>query len=221
VVRSDGGIFGLGCKRVGTWQLEPGWQIRGGVPSKGWVLSGTPKHPLEKVVCLYSIVDRTSHQVLSGWPMRKSPCGANLELAVGSGALCFNLFSENTNGTLHCRAVDSGMEIPVPGQVRGYQLEQAAISSARVVAEKWEEDRGPWWALPLTWWVPVPGYPVLPIKAAAFDLRSRRLIASWKPRIQGSRNSYVVEPYQRALSSSGEFLAESGDGVLELYSFPR
>jgi hypothetical protein len=216
VVRSDGGIFDLGCKRVDTWQLEQGWQVNAVAPSKGWVLQWNAEGPLAGVVCLYSIVDRTLHQELNGWPTRQSPCGVNMKLAVGAGALCFNLYSENTNGTLHCRAVDGGLEIPVPKQVRRYQMAQAATSSARVVAEKWEEDRGPWWALLLMWWVPVPGYPLVPIKGAAFDLRSRRLLSSWKPRIQDSGSPYVA-----ALSSGGEFLAESGDGVLELYNFPR
>jgi|SRR5579863_374767 len=220
VVRSDGGIFDLGCKRVDTWQLEQGWQVNAVAASKGWILQWNTEGPLASAVCLYSIVDRTSHQVLI-WPTQKSPCGANMKLALGAGALCLNVYNENTNGSLHCRAVEGGKEIPVPSQVRGYQLEQAATSSARVVAEKWEEDRGPWWALLLMWWVPVPGYPVLPVKAATFDLRSKRRIASWKPRTQSPRNSYIVKPYHCALSSGGELLAESGDGVLELYSLAR
>jgi hypothetical protein len=220
VVRSDGGIFDLGCKRVDTWQLEQSWEINAVAASKGWILQWNTEGPLASVVCLYSIVDRTSHQVLI-WPTQKSPCGANLKLAVGAGAFCLNFYNENTNGSLHCRPVEGGKEIPVPSQVRGYQLEQAATSSARVVAEKWEEDRGPGWALLLTWWVPVPGYPVLPIKGAVFDLRSKRLIASWKPRTQSPTNSYFVRPYHYALSTAGHLLAESGDGVLELYSFPR
>jgi hypothetical protein len=220
VVRWDGRIVDLTCKQVGTWPLEPGWQISAVAPSKGWILQWHNEGPREKVVCQYSIVDRTSHEALMGWPSRESPCGANMKLSVGAGAVCSSLYSENiANSRLHCQAVDGRMEIPVPKQVRGYVLEQAATSSARVVVEKWEYDRDPWWELLLTWWVPDPGGPPLPRQRAAFDLGSGRLIASWKPRIQDSRSPHGEDwPYHFALSASGDFLAEGGDGVLELYS---
>jgi hypothetical protein len=142
-------------------------------------------------------------------------------LAVGAEAWCFSLHGQNItkNGKLHCRAINGGKEIPVPKQVRDYELTQAATSSARVVVEKWEYDRSsPWWTWPLTWWVPYPGSPPLPRRRVVFDIRSGNWISSWKPRVQDSRSPYIVDhPYHCALSTSGDFLAESGDGGLELY----
>jgi hypothetical protein len=66
--------------------------------------------------------------------------------------------------------------------------------------------------------VAFPGSPPLPRRRVVFDIRSGNWISSWKPRIQESRSPYIVDhPYHCALSTSGEFLAESGDGGLELY----
>jgi hypothetical protein len=134
---------------------------------------------------------------------------------VGAQALCFDV-----DQNLHCRAIDGAKEIRVSKQARGYQLNQTAISSARVVADRWEYDHDPWWSLLLTWWVPDPGSPPLPRSRAVFDLRSQTWISSWKPRIQDARSPYITDhPYHCALSSSGEFLAESGDGGVTLYRF--
>jgi hypothetical protein len=138
-------------------------------------------------------------------------------LAVGANAWCFSLHDQNdlNRGKLHCREPDGGTEIPIPKRVRGFQVSQAATSSGRVVAEKWEQYQLPWWS---RWWVPVPGWPALPVQRVVFDLRSGNMIASWKPRIQDSTSPYIADhPYHSALSASGELLAESGDGRLELY----
>ena len=71
-------------------------------------------------------------------------------------------------------------------------------------------------------WIPNPGSPPFPRSRAVFDLRSQTWISSWKPRIQDSRSPYTTDhPYHCALSSSGEFLAESGDGSVTLYRFAQ
>jgi hypothetical protein len=213
VVRRDGKIFDLGCRQVGNRQVELGWPISALAASKGWVLKSHSEGPRQQVVCQDSIVDLASNQPLRGWPTRKASCAANLTLAVGAEALCFNL-----DRRLHCRAVDGAREIPVPKQLRNYVLSQAASSSARVVAERWEADHFSWWETLLFWWVPYPGFPALPRQAMAFDLRSGTVISSWKPRIQDSRSPHIEDwPYHLALSARGELLGESGDGVLELY----
>ena len=219
VVRSNTGeIFDLTCKQVGKWPLDPNSQIAAIAASKGWVLLWRTKGRPQHTVCESSIVDRGSQQSPSGWPGRKLPCVSTM-LAVGADAVCSSLDGANiTKGKLHCWAINGGMEIPVQKQARGYVLNQAATSSTRVVADKWEYDRDPWWDTLLFWWVPVPGFPPLPRRRAIFDLRSGNWISSWKPRIQGSRSPYIVDhPYHCALSTGGEFLAETGDGGLELY----
>jgi len=221
VVRRDGEIVDMACNQVGTWRVQPTWQIRAVAVSKGWVLLWHSEGPREKTVCQYSIVDLTSHLALSGWPTRKVPfpCGAG-GIAVGAEAFCFSLHSQNVfdNGKLHCRAINGGMEIPVPKQVRDYGLRLAADSSSRIVVEKWELDHDPWWALLWTWWAPDPGTPALPRRRVAFDLRSGSLISSWKPWIQSYTSAHVEDwPSPCALSAGGEFLSESGDGGLELY----
>jgi hypothetical protein len=215
VVRSNTGeILDLACKLVGMWQLAPTWQISAVAASKGWILLWHTEGPREKVIYQYSLADRASHQSLSGWPMRKvpSPSGGAM-LAVGAEALCFSLHEQNDfeNGKLRCREIHGGTEIPILKQLQAYKLTEAASSSARVVAEKWEQYHLPWWEF----WVPIPGYPALPVRRVVFDLRSGNLIASWKPRIQDSRRPN--HPYHCALSASGEYLAESGDGSVELY----
>jgi hypothetical protein len=135
-------------------------------------------------------------------------------LAEGAEALCLD------NGELHCPAINGGREIPIPRQVRDYELSETAGSSPRVIADKWRHDREPWWAELLTWWLwsPIEEGPAYPRQRVVFDLRSGKLITSWKPRIQHSTSPYVQDrPYLCALSANGEFLAESGDGTLELY----
>ncbi len=219
VVRSTGEILDLACKLVGMWQLSPTWQISAVAASRSWVLLWHTEGPRQKIIYQYSLVDRASHQSLSGWPMRKVPGpSGGATLAVGAEAFCFNLHAQNDlrHGKLHCREINSDTEISVPKQVRAYQLTAAAASSARVIAERWEQDHLPWWE----WWVPFPGWPALPVRRVVFDLRSGNVIASWKPRIQDSRSPYIADhPYHCALSASGEYLAESGDGSIELYRF--
>jgi len=218
VVRSNTGeILDLACKLVSVWQLAPTWQIGAVAASKGWVFLWHSEGPRQKVVYQYSLADRASHQALNGWPIRKvpGPSGGAM-LAIGAEAWCFSLHEQNDlkNGKLQCREINGGTEIPVLKQVWSYQLTEAASSSARVVAEKWEQYHLPWWE----WWVPVPGWPALPVRRVVFDLRSGNVIASWKPRIQDSMSPYIADyPYHCALSASGEYLAESGDGSIELY----
>jgi hypothetical protein len=213
VIRWDGAIFDLACRQAGTWRLEPAWRISAVAPSKGWVLLSHSEGSIQRFFCQYSIVDRASQQPLSGWPTSKPQCGANMMLAAGAETLCFDL-----DGKLHCLTGDGAKEIPIPKPVRSYVLNQAASSSARVVAEKWEADHFSWWQMLLFWWVPYPGFPTLPRQATAVDLRSGTVISSWKSRIQDSRSPYIQDwPYHLALSARGELVAESGDGVLELY----
>ena len=198
--------------------MEPGWEIVSVAASRGWVLL---KHSEEPPiwVCKYSIVDRSSHCPLKGWPTRKLPCGF-ATMAVGAEALCFDLVGDVDYERLHCRAINGGREIPIPKQVRGYELIQTAISSDRVVADRWKHDHDPWWSQLLFWWLwsPIQESPSLPRRRVLFDLRSGHRMSSWKPRIQQSTSPTVLDwPYRCALSPSGEFLAEGGDGLLELY----
>ena len=210
VVRSNTGeILDISCRCVGTWHSQLGWQIAGAAASKGWVLLDHSEGQARALTCQYSIMDRDSQRTLTGWPTRKSPC-AHTILAAGAEALCFD------NGGLHCRAINGGKGIHLPGQVRGYRLNQAAISSPRVIAEKWTIDRGPWWSLPLVFWIPAPLPPPLPRERTVFDLRSGKLTASWNVRMPRSTSPYF-QNYLCALSANGELLAESGDGMLELY----
>lgn len=213
-----GEILDIACRQVGKWDLEPSWLIGGVVPSKGWVLMQRNEiHPLD-VLCKYSIVDAGSHRELKGWPTRTSPCGENVALAAGADAFCFNA----DGGRLHCRTIDGGKEIPVPKHARKYVVSQAATSSARVIAEKWEYDCVPWWSRVLFWWDPFPCLPARPTRRAILDLRSGNWISSWRPRIQDARSTDTMErPFHQALSTSGEFLAESREGSLELYRLPR
>jgi hypothetical protein len=213
VVRSNGETLDARCKQVGAWKVEPNWPIAGVAASKGWVHLWHWQGPREKTVYQYSIVDVNSHQRLNGWPTPKMESVGGLgDIAAGAGAFCFSLY-----GKLHCRLVVGGMDIPLPKRLRDYSFNTGANSSSRIVVEK-ESRHDPWWESLLWWWVPVPGYPVLPRRRVIVDLRSGSAIASWKARIQDSRSPHVEDwPYHCALSPTGEFLAESGDGVLELY----
>jgi hypothetical protein len=117
--------------------------------------------------------------------------------------------------------LQSGVEMVIPKQFRRYELNQAASSSARVVVDRWEQDRGPWWDLLLTWWVPADPVWVLR-QRAILDLRSGIRVYSWKPGVQQQSGGPGIEDavYRCALSSHGDYVAESGDGRLELYRLP-
>jgi len=217
VIRRNGEILDLDCKKVGVWQVAPTWQIGAVAASEGWILQWHEEGPRQDKSCQYSIIDEASYRVLSEWKM-PWPCGASM--AVGAEAYCFSLHKQNVlnKGELHCRAINGGTEIPVPKQVREYKVIQAANSSTRIIVEKWEQPHEPWWEVLLTWWEPDPGSPALPRQRTAFDLRSGSLISSWKPRIQNSTSPHVEDwPYHCALSANGELVAESGDGGLETY----
>jgi hypothetical protein len=207
VVRWNGEILDLACKQVGNWQLQPAWRIDAIANSKGWVLLSHSEGTRPNVTCEYSIADRASQRALSGWPTRKSPCGMNVVLAVGAEALCYQLGGVNiANAKLHCWAVNGGKEIFVPKRLRDYVFNQAAVSSSLVVVDRWKYPRF------------TDLMPPLPQQRGIFDFRSGTWISSWKPRIQQSTSPYVADrPYHCALSARSEFLAESGDGTLELY----
>jgi hypothetical protein len=220
IVRSNTGeILDMACKQAGRWQLEPGWRIRAVAPSKGLVLQWHIKGRPANIACEYSLVDLASHQTLNGWADRKLPCSTDMMLVVGAEAVCSSLEGgDMTKGKLHCWAINGGKEIPIPKKARGHVLNSAAITSARVVAEKWEYERSPWWISLLFWWVPVPGPSALPQRRVVFDLRSEDWISSWKSRLQDSSSPRVLgHAYRCALATNGEFLAESGDGGLELF----
>ncbi len=205
VVRWTGEILNLACTQAGMWRLEPIWRIRAVAGSQGWVVLSRSQGRRPDIVCEYSIVDRASHRALSGWPT-KSPCGTDMILAVGAEALCFNIGENITNSKLHCWAVQGGKELSLPKQVRDSVLDQASGRTARVVADQWKYQRFVWLS------------PPFPQRRAIFDLRSGAWMASWKPRIQDSTIPSVENsPYRCALSARGEYVAESGDGSVELY----
>jgi hypothetical protein len=211
VIRRNGQILDLACERVGIWQAEPSWQIVEVAASKGWILQWHEEGPRQGAFCQYSVIDEASHRVLSGW---KIPCPYSARMAVGAEAYCFSL----NKGGLHCKEINAGTEIPVPRRIREYRVIQGSNSSARIIVERWEQPHEPWWSVLSTWWIPVPGFPSLPRQRIVFDLRSGSLISCWKPGIQNSTSGHVEDwPYHCALSASGEFVAESGDGGLETY----
>ncbi len=208
VVKRDGEILDMSCRHVGDWPLEKGWRIGAVAVSKGWIHLWRSEGHYPNTVCEFSIVDRASHTVLSGWPIRESPCGRRTMLAVGAEAVCSSVGGENiTNGELQCRTANDGIPIPVPRQLRDYVLIQGAARSARVIADEWKYER---FAV---------DSPPLPRMRAIFDVRSGTVICSWRPGIQQSRSPLVDDwPYRCTLSTTGELMAESGDGSLDLYS---
>src|SRR5258708_15792116 len=135
-------------------------------------------------------------------------------LVGGAGAVCSSLEGgDMTKGKLHCWAINGGKEIPVPKQAHSYVLNSAATSSARVIVEKWEYERSPWWDSLLFWWVPVPGPSALPRRRVVFDLRSGTWISSWKARIQVLSSPHILgHAYRCVLSTSGEFLSQRRHG---------
>ena len=189
VVREDGAIFNLNCEQTGTWNAGVKWRIEEVVSTKGWVVLS---HSSKNCVRQYAIVVSVSHQTLTRWPTNaKSLCYDSAVVAVGAGALCFNSYDpvNRQRQSVACKAVKEGAEISLPKQLRNFRLTQSAISVPRVVIEKWQPDHDPWWTwlfLPLTWWIPIPGYPTLPQRRLVLDLHSGEVISSWKPRIQNS-----------------------------------
>jgi hypothetical protein len=214
VVRGSGQIFDLACKESGNWPVGAGWRIIATAEPQGWVVLAKVPNPVRhpgdpplKIVCQYSIADRDSHRALSGWPSKKAQCGMAIVLAAGAETLCFSLGDGTiTNAKLHCLAVEGGKEILVPKRIRGYELVQAGVASARIVGDRWIHERFVWESPPILQ------------RRTIFDLRSGDQISSWKPRVQNTTNPLTtIPPYHCALSPSGEFVAESGDDSLELY----
>jgi hypothetical protein len=118
----------------------------------------------------------------------------------------------SNNEKLVCREMNGGKEIALPKEMRSSRPKQASASSSRFVTFVWETWRDPGWA----WLVPPPlliGYEGTPVPGydAVFDLRTGTMIYSRQTRAHASKSSYNL-----ALSATGEFLAESGDGVVEL-----
>jgi hypothetical protein len=218
VVRSTGQVLDLSCRGAGKWPLEPKWFILAGAASKGWILSWHSEGRRPNDTCAYSIGDKSSDTQLTGWPIQQSPCGLHPTLAIGARALCYNV-GAFPDAKLHCRAVMGGGELRVPLEAQGYQLTDASALSGLVVADKWGYDQ-PWWGFVFSW-VPSPGPPALPQKRTVIDLLSGNVVSSWTPKIQHSTSSSVEDwPYHCGLSGSGELLAESGDGTVDLYRFP-
>jgi hypothetical protein len=147
------------------------------------------------------------------------PCEPQRRLAVGAEAYCFSTYYPSAQKTeLHCRGIQGDSEIPVPKQVREYRVTQAAHSSGRFIADKWEQPHKPWWEVLFFWWVPDAGSTPLPRQRVVFDLSAGKLISSWKPRIQVSNSPHVEDwPHHCTISGNGELVAESGDGGLEVY----
>jgi WD40 repeat protein len=222
VVRSHTGeILDLRCKPTGTWPLAPAWLIIDVVASKGWILLSHCEGQSPKKFYRYLLLDRTSRRALTGWPMRRVPYPSSVAtLAGGAEAFCFEFHDQNDfkHERLICREIEGDTKIPVSKPLCSYRLSEAAFSSTRVVAENWEEMDHHWWEM---FALTVGGHK-LPVQRGIFDLRSGKLISSWKPRIQDSRSPYITDhPYQCALSPNGDFLAEGGNGGVELYRLDR
>jgi hypothetical protein len=219
VVRSDTGtILNLDCDKTGNWRMDPGWQIGAVAASKRRLLLWHHKGKTPNTAWECALVDLDSHSSPPEWPGLRLPCSWPLKASAGAEALCFN----PKGGKLHCWSILSGRELSLPKQVREYTVTESSANSPRVIAERWQPNRGPWWESLFNWWVPVPGFPELPQLRAAFDLRSSGPISAWRPRIQESSfGSFANRLYLCALSSHGDLLAESGDGAIELYRFSR
>jgi hypothetical protein len=210
VVRPSGTILDVACREVGCWPVPAQWRIGAVTVQKGWVFMWHSEGQFPKVVSEVAIVDRDSHLPLSGWPHRKLTFVANMTFAVGAGMFCSTIAEAQqlTKPRLHCWAVNGGTETELPGELTRYSLGGSAISSFRVVAEKWKHDRFEW----------LGESPALPRVRAVVDLHSGKVITSWEPRIQNSNSPTVQDwPYHCALSSTGEFIAEAGDGSMEFY----
>jgi hypothetical protein len=209
VVRISGAVLDLHCRAAGTWNLDPNWRIGGAAASKGWVLLEHIEGTFPRFTCEFTMIDGTSRLPLSGWLRPKPGCGTNTLLAPGAGLLCAKFAEVKAREPrLHCWTAEGAEEISLPKPWREYQLSQPALTSTRVIAEKWGY---PHLSLGLS--------PSYPRRRMVLDVRSGKQISSWAPRQQHSRTSPHVEdwPFHCALSSGGEFLAESGDGSLELY----
>lgn len=212
VILASGAILNLDCSKTGNWPVEAGWGVRLTGASKSWIVLGQSQGQFIPFLCSIKILDRATHRVLAGWPRADWRCGDNMILSEGSEALCDN---ENPGvrvdkQELHCWSINGAREIPVPKQYRYFRPIQAAALSSRVIADRWGWDFFAFMQLP---------YPKL---RATFDLLSGKQIASWKPRMQHTYTADVFDrPFHAALSAGGQYVAESGDGLVELYRLPN
>jgi hypothetical protein len=223
VIRSNTGeILDMNCEKVASWPLESGWFVAAVAPSRDWLVMERRDETGPAPSCQYSILGRSSRRVLAEWPTPKLPCSTMLPV-VASAVVCLGIgFGRSTEAGLHCWEVDGRKEIPIPKQWSTYEVFHPAASSPRVVAEKWQSDRDPWWTYLLGPLIgDYPGSMPFPRERAVLDLRAGERISAWKPHIQDSRSPLIANhPYRCALSLDGRFVAEAGDGVVDLYRLP-
>jgi hypothetical protein len=201
----SGAILDLNCKEVNTFAIPAGWYIASLGFDKNWIVISKTHNSL----CDATILDRAASRPLPGWPRPDWQCGTNLMFAEGAEALC-NSVDPVDKQELRCWSVDGAKEISVPKKFEHYRLDQTATSSPRVIADRWGWD---------FFAIESPAYPK---QRVVFDLRSGKEIASWKPRMQQSSSAWNEDrPYHCALSENGEYVAESGDGLLEVYRLIR
>jgi len=223
----NGTVLNLSCTKIDSLALRPNWRIIATAPTKGLVLQWhSPPHwrrePNLHHVCQYEITNLDSSLALSAWEL-PFPCESP-KIITAASAYCVPVRKHSAdNEKLQCKSILANADIPVPKEVRDYRVLGVAAESPRLIAEKWEYRRDAWWQwLLFSWWIPDPGSPALPRHRAVFDLGSETLVSSWTPRIQVSDSPYVDDrPYRCAISGDGEFVVESGDGVLDVFRLNR
>ena len=206
VIRWSGVILDSSCTETSAWPVKQGWRIDSAAPSRDrlllshFVFSDSAHEPH----CEAAIYERISGRPLDGWPKPKESCISPLMLSQNGATLCanFGLGRSVDHQKLQCWDPDGAREIPVPKQLRHYQLHQMAAMSGGVLVDQWKY---PWYDLS----------PPLLTQRAVFDVRTGKIAAAWQPRMQRSGAHSV--PYSCALSAHAEYVAESGDGLLELY----
>ena len=228
VIRRDGTIFDLGCKEAAHFPIAGGWDIVDVADAKRWVALGGPFRYLNRepgtqprfadLVTARStqmmIVDLTSRLSVKGWDAgRKTANNSNIMQVLGGDAICFGdpAFYESDKQYLRCARVNGGREIHIPWGLRSSRIAGSAFSSSRIVLEKWDTARPPFWL----WWAPLLEPPEFAHERIVLDLNSGHTIASWKVRIQQD-DSFVRSTYFSAISPDGSYIAESGEARLDL-----
>jgi WD40 repeat protein len=198
-------LFDTDCARSGSWapvsKGTPGkWGIADTAPDRGWALIWRRVGVRPNESDAYSVEDIRSRELI-GKPVSLTAQFLPKAIFVpGERAWC-----GWTERRPRCWSVESGKEIHLSSALGGLEFKSAAALSPRAIVEHWGISHGFLSDL----------FPATLKRRAVYDFSSQAIVASWE--IVPHTLDLTQEPDSCAISPDGQFVAESGDGVVRLY----
>jgi hypothetical protein len=207
VLRADA-ILDTNCAQTGTWvpsgkaSVAPGrWRIADIAAVQGWALVWHMVGARPNEFVEHGVADSKSGEWISA-PSFDNAHPDQAVLVPGVGAWC------GWDGkSPSCRNVIDSNKIQLGRAIDGYRFTNPAASAPRAIAERWGNRGFFCWECDLRL-----------DRRAVWDFSTRTVISSWRPRTQTWNSIHRVgEPDRCAISPDGQFIAEGGDGVVQLH----